>query len=414
MIISICNLVDNIICILKMLCQYIKYKIYLIRFNDMVINICQELIKVNYFYVKFLQWGIQDCYNIDSELKEYFKQFSTNVPYTDEDIDFEVLNKIQTRIESTNRELILYNNGVPINSGTVALVFKGKLNETPVAIKLLRKNVHQKIKNGINNVLNLLKIYNYIMAFIYKPNTQLIDIIHNNTELLLEQCFFDKEVENLEFFKKKMEQRKSIVIPEVYKEFTNISNKIIVMVFLEGRIFNNIESSELGLYAETIRMFVFECLFIHHSIHCDLHFGNIILLDDYKIGIIDFGLVIYNSKKFTNCVFSILLAIQNVNIRLLLENLMKILIIDEEDIKKVRPVLYENSALILGSLEHINIKDIITVINLIRFIDVKLNPLLCKNLLSILSCLGMLEKIGERKPIKTLFSDYLKKTQLRI
>jgi hypothetical protein len=161
-------------------------------------------------------------------------------------------------------------------------------------------------------------------------------------------------------------------------------------------------------------MFVFECLFIHNSIHADLHFGNIILLDDYKIGIIDFGLVIYNSKKFTNRIFSILLAIQNVNIRLLLENLMKILIIDEEDIKKVRPVLYENSALILGSLEHINIEDIITVINLIRFIDVKLDPLLCKNLLSILSCLGMIEKIGERKPIKTLFSDYLKKTQLTI
>ena len=65
----------------------IKYKLRFITFNDAVITICNSLTDKNYLFTKVIQWGIQevhDQYNIkdNHELQNYFKHFSSNVPYT--------------------------------------------------------------------------------------------------------------------------------------------------------------------------------------------------------------------------------------------------------------------------------------------------------------------------------------------
>ena len=83
---------------------------------------------------------MHDQYNIkdNHELQNYFKHFSSNVPYTLCELQYSIslLNNAVEYAKSRNEDMVIENDFKPINSGTVALVFKGKLNNTPIVIKI--------------------------------------------------------------------------------------------------------------------------------------------------------------------------------------------------------------------------------------------------------------------------------------
>jgi ubiquinone biosynthesis protein len=258
-----------------------------------------------------------------------------------------------------------------------------------------------------------MNIFVYILSFFYEIKIDIIDLIKNNEQLLLEQCDFENEIKNLELFKDCMKNNTHIIIPEVYKEFKILSDYIIVMDFLEGKIMNKIPINQLKKYNHLLRSFIFESILSHKLIHADLHLGNILLLKDDKIGIIDFGLVIKNSKEFTDNVFYILLGLKNSNNKLIINKIIQAIIINKEDIPYVRDHLNEHCDLICKSLENVSTKEMLQIIKIIQSIKVKINPMLCNNLLSILSCLTMVEKIGENKPLKELFNEFVNGSNLK-
>jgi len=295
--IMVYNLIENIGLFIRIFFQYVKFRLNIIDNNKMIKNICNDLSKTNIFYLKCFQWGIQDIYDIDEELMSYFKRFYDNVPYSEDDIDFEIFNKISNYVNKENINFS-FNSLIPIKSGVVALVFKGKLNDKPVAIKILRKNIELKIKKGIENILNLFHIIKFLISFSHKSNINTIEILQNNQQLLLNQCNFENEINNLQLFKEKFSKSSHIIIPNVYTNFTNISNELIIMDFLEGELMNNLPQNDMKTYFSVIRSFIFDSLLIYNINHADFHPGNIILLPDNKIGIIDFGIVFKNSKTF--------------------------------------------------------------------------------------------------------------------
>ena len=293
----------------------VKYKLHFCTFEDAVISACNSLTHQNYIFTKVIQWGIQEIYNDanikDNDiLKNYFSTFSNKVPYTPHELQhsISVIKNVMQYAGSRNETLIFENHDyTPVNSGTVALVFKAQLNNVPVIIKILRPSIKNKIKEDIDILLHLFgnTVIKKMIGYYIKLNFQ--TFIENNTDILLRQCDFHNEVKNAIIFKNNLINKKNIVIPCIYTHFTETFNEVIIMEYLEGPIAKNVPLENLRKNIEPLQSFFFESLFRYNVLHGDFHLGNIIIMDDgNKIGIIDFGIVHFLTDEESNKLFDIM------------------------------------------------------------------------------------------------------------
>ena len=313
----------NVATIFSISCYNIaKYKFCFATFEDAVISLCNSLTSNNYIFTKVIQWGVQEIYHEDNingndingndingndKLKNYFSTFSNNVPYTQDELEYSVsfIKNVTQYTSSRNDELVV--DYAPINSGSVALVFKAHLNNSPVVIKILRPNIRNKIKQDIDVLLEFFDnifIRNLIWCYI-KINFK--QFILNNTENLLNQCNFHDEVKHILLFKNNLKNKKNIVVPDVYTHYTETFNEIIIMEFLDGPIAKNVPLDKLKNCLEPLQSFFFDSLFRYNILHGDFHLGNIIVMNDGdKIGIIDFGIVHFLTDDASNELFDVM------------------------------------------------------------------------------------------------------------
>lgn len=293
----------------------VKYKLNFSTFEDAIISACNSLTHENYIFTKVIQWGVQEIYNDanikdNDNLKNYFSTFSNKVPYTPHELQrsISVIKNVMQYAGSRNETLIFENDDyTPVNSGTVALVFKAQLNNVPVIIKILRPNIKNKIKEDIDILLHFFgnTIIKKIIECYIKLNFQ--KFIENNTDTLLRQCDFHNEVKNALIFKSNLINKKNIVVPCIYKHFTETFNEVIIMEYLEGPVAKNVPLENLRKNVEPLQSFYFESLFRYNVLHGDFHLGNIIIMDDgNKIGIIDFGIVHFLTDEDSNKLFDIM------------------------------------------------------------------------------------------------------------
>ena len=288
----------------------LTYKLNFNAYSDTVINICNSLVSHSYIFIKIIQWGIQDVYELtfNEELKQYFNTFSNNVPYTNLEQENAIL-CIDNAIEyasTLNDKLVIENNYIPINSGSVALVYKARLNDKPVIIKVLRHNIKKKIEQDIYFIEYFFD--NILVKMIIKQYTKVNfkKFIENNRDILLNQCDFECEVNNALLFKNNLKNKRNIMIPHVYQHFTNACNKIIIMEYIDGPIAKNVPVYQLRNHFETIRSLFLDSLFRHNILHGDFHLGNIIIVDENTIGLVDFGIVYILTDEVSNGLFDVL------------------------------------------------------------------------------------------------------------
>ena len=371
----------------------VKYNLGIISYTDIIKEACNELSKINIIYAKILQWDIfKSILPTNNEIQDYFTWFNSNVPYTENDINYDILNNIILYIKNTNQTLVFENNFKPINSGTVALVFKAKLNGNPVAIKILRKNINKRLEESINSMTSIMRVVTYLLSFYYTFNSSaMINMLKINTSLLLEQTNLSVEILNNEKFQITSKSY-NITIPSVYKEFNLISNEIIVMDFLEG-VSPSTNIDKFLKYSSNLSRFMIESYIHHKFIHADLHSGNIICLEN-GIGIIDFGLAINITDKEAEPISDFLFSVKNKNYKRLVKSLGN-LIFNGDKIMVAEFVDLCNACDALKPLREdfttFDSKVILETLKVFNSISINENNKSVKLLLSLISCFSIID-----------------------
>ena len=263
--------------------------------NKLLIDFVETLSKDNVFYIKIFQ-GIGSNTNIFNEKQsEYLKKFLDKVPYKISEL-YDELNEELNKVGEKNEELKIDLDTLEIiNSGIIGIVYKAKMNDKTIVIKVIKNNIRNKIYDALNEYEKIIKVLKYFSLFKFY---YIDDIFYSNKELLLKQLDFMFEVENMKIFYENNKHTDYIEIPYVYEEFTKNNNKIIVMDYLDGKKLNEIEEEDKDNYLEQLVKFSFKSILFNRTFHCDLHPGNIIFLDNPKrLGIIDYGIIGNITKK---------------------------------------------------------------------------------------------------------------------
>ena len=415
----------------------LKYKCGFISFEDSIISICDSFIYDNYIFTKIIQWGVQEVYddiNIKNndkldKLKTYFSTFSNKVPYTQHELQHSSLlikNAIQYAT-SRNDKLVIENenhksenhNYIPMNSGSVALVFKARLNDALVVIKILRPNIRNKIKEDVSILLNLFDniIIKKLISCYVKLNFK--TFISSNLDILLKQCDLNCEVKNALLFKNNFKNKKNIIIPEFYTHFTETFHDLIVMEHLDGPIAKNVPLERLNHYLEPLQSFFFDSLFRYNIFHGDFHLGNIIIMNNgNSIGIIDFGIVYFITDKISNDLFDLMFLSLNSEVKI--KHFYKILKISIKmcccESKSKHEATFDQIKEDKQFEQMIRYNDfspnmIIKIVNKIMSLEnVDLIPNVCELLLSTMSGLQTIEYTNNNKSLCTLVRRYMNKS----
>ena len=181
-----------------------------------------------------------------------------------------------------------------VEAGSVAVVFKGEVNGSIVAIKIVRPNIHEIIKTQEKSITWWVSKLDY-----YYPQYFLSHKWKRIYKILLEQLDMNNEAANMNFFHTH-HKNLYVTIPKSYDVYSTQSQ--LVMDWVDGVTLTQIESLQLD--EETKKTLASKyAMFLKESheygyVHMDLHPGNIMITQQHDMAIIDFGLVAkYESSK---------------------------------------------------------------------------------------------------------------------
>ena len=381
-------------------------------------NAVHQLTDINIFYTKLFQAISTNNHLLSKEQSEYLTRYTDDVPYTTNEIDpsFEI--EIRKISKQLNHNFEINKQGeylVPLKSGMVSLVYTGTLNGQRVAIKVLRKNIRQKLDDALNKVDFVMKIigkWPYIRAF------NVNELISENRTILIEQTDLSNEVKNINKIYKNCLHTDYITIPKVYEEYRAEDASFFVMDYLKGRKLNEISDEEKEVYCLQLAKFGMKCILYNRVYHGDLHPGNILFMKDesgvLRLGIIDFGIIGELTREEQNFYYKILKIMSNSNTyidlaTIIINNLIEpkntITSLSTNKYDKLLSdlvVILTNSISVNSSFE----ASVIYEINrLLRSYNVALSKSFCK----IQLCMAVSDSVVNKLSNKTTYLDNVKK-----
>jgi predicted unusual protein kinase regulating ubiquinone biosynthesis (AarF/ABC1/UbiB family) len=200
-------------------------------------------------------------------------------------------------------EMIELDEKYKIKSGSIAQVYKGKFKKnntfnndfynSDIAIKV----IHPELKYQMFFIINFVYFYKYIVnniVFLNKYDT--IFNFESFFENLKLQTNMANEYKNMNYFYDYYYNNEYIVIPYPL----HFSKNILIMQYVDGELFDNINVSEFEKkkIIMLFNLFLKDQYFFSHYFHLDLHDYNWRVnkyKDFYQLLIYDFGYIIKNN-----------------------------------------------------------------------------------------------------------------------
>lgn len=211
----------------------------------------------------------------------------------------------------------------PIASASIGQVHKAKLKSGEVvAVKVQRIGVKELFEADIDIMHKLASLLesNIPETKIYKP-TQIVKEFEEYTRKELDYLIEAKNIED--FYKANRD--KNIITPKVFWNYTK--NKVLTMDFIDGKKISELKKfSEVNSYEKivmkNISSSMMKQILEYKIFHADPHPGNILLLWDNKIALLDFGIVGRLDQKLAEKIENVFIALMKADSNLLANSLV--------------------------------------------------------------------------------------------
>jgi len=274
----------------------ISFYFYTKNYDLFIKRFTKRLAEINILYVKVFQSLALNNNIINDKLNNELLKFADNAPFTENDLDFDTL------FQLSNDYNIVFENGFdkPINSGMISLVYLATYQDSKnhIIIKIKRKNIDEKLQEGIDNLLFFVNLLRFIPFF---NNFKISETIQNNIDIIKQQTNFKTEIENIRHIQKNCNNLDYVIIPDIYDDINKNFKNIIAMSYIKGKRFNEIDKEDYIEFAKQVIKFGIVSSLIHGFSHGDFHVGNILFIKEenendptktkYKLGVIDFGIM---------------------------------------------------------------------------------------------------------------------------
>ncbi|HJE18967.1 MAG TPA: AarF/ABC1/UbiB kinase family protein [Aliicoccus persicus] len=204
-----------------------------------------------------------------------------------------VKKQIELSLDASMDDIFLEFDEFPVGSASIGQVHKATLKTGEhVAVKVQRPNIERTIRNDLE-ILNHIAVLADNRLEIAK-HINVTSVIDEFSKAIIDELDYTIEGRNQDKIRKQFIDEPTIKVPEVYWELT--TKEVLVMEFIDGININEIdlltnEGYDTHQIAENLTNALFHQILIEGFFHGDPHPGNIKVLPDETVALIDFGMV---------------------------------------------------------------------------------------------------------------------------
>ncbi len=245
----------------------------------------------------------------------------------------------------------------PIASASISQVHKAKLKSGDiVAVKIQRPDVKKMMETDIEILFYIAGMLekHYLRVREFNP----VCIVEEFRDWTEKELDFRIEARNASRFAVNFKKNRDVKIPKVFDDF--VTEKILVTEFIEGIELHNYKGViKAGLdFGKILRKgfeLSLEQVFVYGLFHADPHPGNILIMKDGRIALVDFGIVGFFDEKLKNKSIDLLYGLIENDVDLIVETLLGMGMETEKmDVDKFRADI----AYLIEPLQNSSLKDI--------------------------------------------------------
>ena len=161
-----------------------------ISYDEYIRLVLLNLTQSNVLFIKLFQ-SLSANKSVSPHMLTLFRKNTNSSEYYQDDIDYKLIDQIREKYD------IVIENLVPINSGMIAIVFKGNTREgKELVIKIKRKDIAARLERGYKQF-----VFWYQVAKVITYPIQANDFLESiasfieSKDYIMTQCDFNNEIE---------------------------------------------------------------------------------------------------------------------------------------------------------------------------------------------------------------------------
>lgn len=237
-----------------------------------------------------------------------------------------IASEIEAELGMRLNQVFAHLDEAPLASASIGQVHVGKLLDgTQIVVKVQRPRVSEVIETDLAILFDLARVIeeNTKWGVFYR----VVDLTEEFSQAIREEVDYTIEGRNADRFRKMFLDSEEVKIPKVYWEFTSV--RVLVLEYIDGVKISNLDMLEVKGYdrdkiARRLANTIFRQIYIHGFFHADPHPGNVAVMKDEVIALMDFGMVGRVGDELKSQFVNLVLAIVRQDTKAMVELLLDI------------------------------------------------------------------------------------------